>query len=139
MSDFDLLGLVQVQVSIDRPSHKRILAGAVDEIDSLRQQLNQAQADVARLREAAYPLYTWCAEHLSIDQFRDAYEIGHALGLILESDKPSVGAFIKLKQAEALKSCAEVAGKMTADHPWQIVTMMLDEAQRLRGEADNER
>lgn len=98
--------------------------------DTLRQKLEQAEARCAELHQAAYPLYSWCAEHLTYQQFNEAYNYGHYLGMVIEKHNPAVGAIILRKQAEAVIEFGHLYGpESTVRHNSQT------EAQRLRQQA----
>lgn len=129
------------------PDWKQIAEAAADDVLDLRQQLDQALADVARLREAAYPLYSWCAEKLTYPQFMDANEYGLALGEALNATERVSDSFIKRKQAEAIEEAVRklMPGYYGApDDPsleytaaCEMCTEFKDYAQRLRGEVEH--
>jgi len=120
--------------SITRPEQGFVFAYDRDETEglvaSLEKKLEQAEARCAELHQAAYPLYSWCAEHLTYQQFNEAYNYGHYLGMVIEKHNPAVGAIILRKQAEAVIEFGHLYGpESTVRHNSQT------EAQRLRQQA----
>lgn len=95
------------------------------------QQLDQAMADVARLREAASN-YAEAANKSHHDRIAARYVLDEVLS------GTSSDAFIKLKQAEAVEDAAERIRSVAATNADIAVVYegLLCEAQRLRGEVD---
>lgn len=95
-------------------------SGIESKILKLRQQLAQAQGDVARLREA-------------IESALSKRYCGPATEILKDAINGSSDAFIKLKQAEALAAVSLKIAIMCETDPQEVVEA---EAQRLRGEVD---
>lgn len=118
----------QLKVKRDGCESANVLLHA--DICLLHQQLDAAQADVARLREALWhAMQCWEYDGVSDEHGAVAAECSARL----EATEKSA-AFIKLKQAEAIERVARECGiKQATDESYCYVPALLAEAQHLRG------
>lgn len=117
-----------------------------NEITRLQSELEKAEARVAQIHDAAHELYSWCVEHLTAEQTKSGLASGHKLGQLLEFERPSVAAFVGIKQAEAVEEAARQCMPGPCGSPddppagyqeyCEGVASVREYAQRLRQRAD---